>query len=266
VIRLFAIFAILMTLCGCGSGATPTHVHYLPSIEPVRWQQPEILYRVAGPTGDARRAVRRGFGRWETAIQDFIRLREAQDGEREHITARFASIAPLFRDGRLERVTPKSERGVMSSALVEFDYQLALPQRLGDLERFASHAMGHCLFAQGQRTGGHSPYSTDVMYASPGVARPSAQDIRTLHLAWGGDSTVRKYRGASQSTTTPERERDTLPSRATRVVEDEDLLREVLRRACLINPELVKAALEDGEARVNAIQDGGYMKQFGENG
>lgn len=183
--RLRFFLSLLLLLCGCGTGAKPAHQHYRAHIEPARWDIPVVLYRAHGPTGDARRAVRRGFGRWETALSGILTLREARDSETEHITARFAFIAPGLRDGKLERFVPAySSPGVMASALIEFDYQLANPARLGDLERFASHAMGHALFAQGRATGGHSPDPSDVMYGSPGVARPSPADIATLRMVY----------------------------------------------------------------------------------
>lgn len=73
---------------------------------------------------------------------------------------------------------------------------------------------------------------------------------------------MRKYRGQSQATTRQERDRDTLPSRAARIVEDADLLREVLRRACFIDPKFVKAALQDAEKRIDAVREGGYVERY----
>lgn len=74
---------------------------------------------------------------------------------------------------------------------------------------------------------------------------------------------MRKRRGASQASTRPEREAESLPGRAARVVDDAALLREVLRRACLIEPELVRAMLADAELRLRVAREGGYVERFG---
>lgn len=76
---------------------------------------------------------------------------------------------------------------------------------------------------------------------------------------------MRKHRGASQATTRQEREMDSLPGRAARIIEDEVLLEEVLRRACFIKPERVRAALDEAQVRIGTAREGGYVERFGKN-
>ncbi len=52
---------------------------------------------------------------------------------------------------------------------------------------------------------------------------------------------------------------------AVRIVEDEDLLREVIRRACLVRPGIVREMLEAADERMTSVLNGGYVERFGRN-
>lgn len=191
--RLVAITSLLtLALSGCGSGSDkpPSHTDYLRHIATARWEQQEVLYRVHGgppnPLGsEVRRTVKRGLDGWQDAMQGYIRLREAQDGETENISVRFVKVGSLggsfTGQQTLGRATLQYKPGdrVISSALIELDSQLWF--RLPTLQATSAHEGGHGLGIRG-----HSPYPSDLMYAAPGRSTPSSADARTIALAYAG--------------------------------------------------------------------------------